>query len=183
MYELFDKIPGSLQDVAYDMYQITLPKFTDYHLVLAGFFVLRFVAPAVAAPRSFGLECTKSVQLSTDSKKRLLQVSKVIQAIANKTVFKESSHLDVLNENLVAANAQLREFFDKMIAKREDGKDSFEELKTPLTDESTMKSFWSFCIEYLPSLAKRASVSEYPAEKIVFGELIDCLSGLPMSGN
>ena len=59
LFGSFGRVPAALRSVAYDMKVITEAKFEDYHLVLAGFFILRFVAPAVAAPSSFSLDCLR----------------------------------------------------------------------------------------------------------------------------
>ena len=59
LFQSFGQVPPALRIVAFDMKVLTEPKFVDYHLVLAGFFVLRFVAPAVAAPTSFSLDCLR----------------------------------------------------------------------------------------------------------------------------
>ena len=180
MFESFAKVPPALVHVAYDMKTMTEHKFTDYHLVLAGFFILRFVAPAVAAPEAFGLECIRGVELTAEAKKRLLQVSKVAQAVANNVQFKESSHLDVLNEKVVIANEQLRTFFDRFVQKDAVAVAPDNSWKGA-PNKAVLSKFWGFCIDNLGLVARRVAGSEMPAEKKAFAALIDCLSGLPMS--
>ncbi len=143
---------------------------------------MRFIAPAIAAPLSFRLDCMRGVELTAEAKKRLLQVSKVIQAVANNVLFKESSHLDVLNEHVTRANQRLRAFFDCFVQKDAAAVAPDNGWKHA-PDPHVMTSFWRFCIENVAVVARRAAATEDPADARSFSALIDCLSGLPMSNN
>jgi hypothetical protein len=114
-------------------------------------------------------------------KKRLLQVSKIIQAVANNVAFKESSHLDCLNDNVAAANVQLQRFFDQFVTKDAAAVMPDDSWKRGGHDKTTMTSFWKFCIESLPVVGRRVLASESPADSFALSRLVDCLSGLPMS--
>ncbi len=121
------------------------------------------------------------IDLSAEMKKRLLQVSKIIQAVANNVPFKESSHLDCLNENVAAANGQLHRFFDQFVTKDNAFVVPDDSWKHASHDKATMTLFWKFCIESLPVVARRVLATEAPADAFAFSRLVDCLSGLPMS--
>ena len=179
LFNSVNQVPPLLRAAAQDMHEIAVVKFADYHLVLAGFYVLRFIAPAVAAPSAFGLDCCRKVTLTAGAKKRLLQVSKVVQAVANNQPFKESSHLAILNPNVSAANTRLRSFFDQLIFDNSsvEGADDWDQP----VDPQVMESFWHFSISALPLLARRVHASTDPATVRVFSALVDTLTGLPMS--
>merc|ERR1711991_220290 len=106
--------------------------------------------------------------------------SKVVQAVANNHLFKEGSHGAVLNPQLEEANRKLRVFFDQLVEEPAEKKEESWTASSP--DAEVLSSLWLFCIEVLPVLSRRVAVSDgVVAEAQLFAQLIDVLSGLPMS--
>ena len=190
LFKSYERIPLCLRRVASDVQRIGGEKF-DESLVLAGFFILRFVAPAIAAPESFQLECVQKAALSPENKKKLVQVSKVVQAVANNQPFKESSHLDSLNKRVSEANTRLKTFFASFKNDKACVDDSIQETDEEMfwrthkdyktLDPQIMSSCWTLCIRNLPDLALHALDSQDEKERKTFAVLVDVLSGLPMS--
>jgi hypothetical protein len=100
--------------------------------------------------------------------------------VANNVSFKESSHLDVLNEKVAQANQQLRVFFDRFVQKDAAAVPPDDSWKGQV-DQIVLSSFWRFCIENLALMARRVVATEDPADASAFASLLDCLSGLPLS--
>lgn len=83
--------------------------FLSLTFLFSGFLILRFVAPAIAAPESFGIEQHSSL---APIKRRLVHISKVVQAVANRTEFRPGTHLDCLNPQVMAHAEKLKVFYD-----------------------------------------------------------------------
>lgn len=179
----FDSIPAPLRRTAFDIYSAGSAKFADYYPVLAGFFVLRFIAPAIAAP-----DPTSVGTLSADAMKRLLQVSKVVQAIANRQPFKDGTHLAVLNPVVLAAADQLRAFFDRFKVDPSPaggpaaGGHVGPGVSVADLDPVVMRSCWTLFLHSLPAMARKVEMLAPTAPEYEgFIQLVDCLSGLPLS--
>ncbi|KAJ6238162.1 ras gtpase-activating protein [Anaeramoeba flamelloides] len=94
VFEIFNQIlnsilqvPLPIRNIIYHLARITNKKFPDSkYLIIAGFFFLRFLTPAVVVPESIN---PKFVNISTNSRRALILISKVIQTIANRGNFKE----------------------------------------------------------------------------------------------
>eukprot|EP00051_Salpingoeca_urceolata_P024371 m.427052 g.427052 ORF g.427052 m.427052 type:complete len:924 (+) comp20226_c0_seq1:239-3010(+) len=83
----------------------------NYMSLIGGFYLLRFVNPAIVSPDAFGLIKTK---LSPASRRNLLFVAKILQNIGNSTAFTKDSVAKLLADFVTEKQGQLHEFFDSL---------------------------------------------------------------------
>ncbi len=81
--------PASFQVICRDVRRIVGQKFNDFWpRAVGGFFFLRFVCPAIASPTTSGL-LDPGFNVTKNSRRLLILITKVLQNIANQTMFNE----------------------------------------------------------------------------------------------
>eukprot|EP01087_Luapelamoeba_hula_P001442 TRINITY_DN1115_c0_g1_i1.p1 TRINITY_DN1115_c0_g1~~TRINITY_DN1115_c0_g1_i1.p1 ORF type:complete len:2561 (-),score=353.59 TRINITY_DN1115_c0_g1_i1:117-7799(-) len=95
------------------------------HSAIGGFFMLRFLCPAIVAPDGFAL--VPPVALSPELRRGLVLTTKVLQNLANKVMFNKEPHMEEMNVFLKENMNAIEALFDEMAKVPEDG-----EPATPL---------------------------------------------------
>ncbi|KAJ3452543.1 ras gtpase-activating protein [Anaeramoeba flamelloides] len=103
--------PIVIREIASKLLQITSKKFQQAkYTTLAGFMFLRFVSPAIVVPESIGIV---KKNISRESRKGLVLVSKLIQNIANNTYLKDDT-MSFLNHLIDDLHPEMTNFLDQL---------------------------------------------------------------------
>jgi hypothetical protein len=75
---------------------------------VAGYLILRLINPAIATPDFFGIIAPTA--MSTDIRRALILLSKMVQNIANNVDFKKEAYMTHFNDYVVTASPPFAEF-------------------------------------------------------------------------
>ncbi|KYQ96896.1 Ras GTPase activation domain-containing protein [Tieghemostelium lacteum] len=110
-----DQCPTSIRNILHHTQERVEKKFPFMKTtVIGGFIFLRFICPAIVAPEIFGLT---NESPSTDSRRGLVLVSKLLQNLANEMPFGvgiKEEYMQYLNDFITNNSERIHVFFDKL---------------------------------------------------------------------
>lgn len=110
-----DTIPFEIREIANTLQTAVLKCFPNSkYSAIGGFFFLRFVCPAVLAPEMFDMSLPED--RSTELRRPLVLVAKILQQIANDQKFNEP-HMEPLNDLISKWTVKVHQFFDLLVQK------------------------------------------------------------------
>jgi hypothetical protein len=109
-----DQVPPPLRAIAAHLHKEVAKKYPDAaRSAVGGYICLRFVCPAMMTPRAFGVVTTDPPARAA---RALTLVSKIVQNVANGLEFKKEAFMMPFNDFVLANQATMNAFIDKVIA-------------------------------------------------------------------
>jgi hypothetical protein len=107
-------VPPPLRAIAAHLHKEVAKKYPEAaRSAVGGYICLRFVCPAMMTPRAFGVV---SVDPPARAARALTLVSKIVQNVANGLEFKKEAFMMPFNDFVLANQASMNAFIDKVIA-------------------------------------------------------------------
>jgi len=108
----YPQCPRQFRQICYYLQWLTKKKFPQAgYFVVAGFFFLRYMCPAIVTPPTYGLLQSFPKK---DSHRGLVLVAKILQNLANGVDFKKEPFMEPLNYFLVENQSTFRDFMDRL---------------------------------------------------------------------
>ncbi|KAL6075862.1 Ras GTPase-activating protein 1 [Balamuthia mandrillaris] len=151
--------PGALRDICRHLRQEVEAKFPESKdSVVAGFFFLRFLCPAIVSPVDSGI--AKEESITVEVRRGLVLISKVVQNLANGVEFgNKEPHMLLLNQFINEKMTAVREFFDKLTDPKEisivlsrEGERQKEKFTVRLPQDAIQTIHWQL-VAHLDSIA------------------------------
>jgi len=164
--ESVNEIPGPIRDACRKLHDGAELKFPGSgYKIIGGFFFLRFICPALVAPKSIGIVSSEK-GLTRDNRRGLILIAKILQAISNDAPPNDKEeYMRILNEFVAKNIDKVRKFYDSIL--KDNPKQSKLKRKPVTTDYTmTIMRYLSTNIERIKTMVKAAEFGEITTQKL-----------------
>ena len=137
-------------------------------VLMCGWFLLRFVNPAMVTPHQYGL--VKSSEILVESQKDLTNVTKMMQKIAAGQLFREE-YMTPINNTLETLREKLNDFFNQIandLKPSDNNEDQFIELQANQVSDDDLGNFFSIFTTHSVTMLRSLANDETSSDRKLF---------------